>query len=115
MTRARRALPAAPQCRQRRRHCIDAEERLLSAISYFSDIERDELELLYESAVISRDGVRLGTVIDLIRRNGEVVAFEVSGGGMFGSGAGHFRLPVASIVRIDDLAVQVARESRQLG
>jgi sporulation protein YlmC with PRC-barrel domain len=115
MTQVRWALLAALQCRQRRRHCIDAEERSLSAISFFNDIERDELELLYENAVISRDGVRVGTVIDLIRRNGEVVAFEVSCGGMFGSGAGHFRLPVASIVRIEALAVHVARESRQLG
>jgi hypothetical protein len=86
----------------------------LSAISIFSDIERDELELLYESTVVSRDGVRVGTVIDLIRRAGEVVAFDVSGGGMFGSGAGHFRLPVASIVRIDGLDVHVTRESRHL-
>jgi hypothetical protein len=86
----------------------------LSAISIFSDIERDELELLYESTVVSRDGVRVGTVIDLIRRAGEVVAFDVSGGGMFGSGAGHFRLPVASIVRIDGLDVHVTRESCHL-
>ena len=86
----------------------------MSAISFFSDIERDELELLYESTVVSRDGVRVGTVIDLIRRAGEVVAFDVSGGGMFGSGAGHFRLPVASIVRIDGLDVHVTRESRHL-
>jgi len=86
----------------------------LSAISLFSNIERDELELLYESTVVSRDGVRVGTVIDLIRRAGEVVAFDVSGGGMFGSGAGHFRLPVASIVRIDGLDVHVTRESRHL-
>lgn len=87
----------------------------MGAISCFTDIGQDELELLYESTVISRDGVRLGTVIDLVRRNGDVIGFEVSGGGMFGSGAGHFRLPVNSIVRIDDLTVHVTRESRQFG
>lgn len=77
-------------------------------------VDQRALEELYESTVISRDGVRIGTVIDLFRRDGKVVAFEVSGGGMFGVGAGHFRLPVAAIVRIDGLDVHVARESRQL-
>lgn len=84
----------------------------MSAISVFTEIESHQLETLYEATVISRDGVRLGTIIDLVRRDGKVTAFEVSGGGMFGSGAGHFRLPVTAIVRLDDLEVHVARESR---
>lgn len=86
----------------------------MGAISYFSEIEQEALELLYECSVISRDGVRLGTIIDLIRRDGKIIALEVSGAGMFGVGSGHFRLPISSLVRIDGLNVHATRESRQL-
>ena len=84
------------------------------SIVYSGSIDQATLAHLYESNVISVDGVRLGTVIDLVRRDGEIVAFEVSGGGMFGVGAGHFQLPVSSIVSIEDLDVNVDRTSSSL-
>lgn len=86
----------------------------MSTIFQADSIDQVALAQLYESNVVGSDGVRLGTVIDLVRQNGEVVAFEVSGGGLFGVGASHFRLPAASIVRIDGLDVHVARDSRNL-
>lgn len=81
------------------------------SIVYSESIDQATLAHLYESNVISSDGVRLGTVIDLVRRDGAIVAFEVSGGGMFGVGAGHFQLPVSAIVSIEDLDVNVNRPS----
>jgi sporulation protein YlmC with PRC-barrel domain len=86
----------------------------LSTVPHVEPVDQTELEQLYESKVISRDGERVGTVIDLVRRGGNVTAFEVSGGGMFGTGAGHYRLPVDSIVRIDGLNLYVDRHSREL-
>jgi len=83
-------------------------------IVYSESIDQATLAHLYESNVISADGVRLGTVIDLVRRDGEIVAFEVSGGGMFEVGAGHFQLPVSSIIAIEGLDVHVGRHSRDL-
>ncbi|HET9658761.1 MAG TPA: PRC-barrel domain-containing protein [Thermomicrobiales bacterium] len=77
-------------------------------------IDRSMLEQLYESTVISRDGVRIGTVIDLVRRNGEIVSLVISGGGLFGVGAGQQRIPVAAIVEIDGLDVHLVLHSRQL-
>ena len=68
----------------------------MSIVHRSGSIDQATLAQLYECNVVSVDGVRLGTVIDLVRRDGEVVAFEVSGGGMFGVGAGHFQLPVSS-------------------
>jgi sporulation protein YlmC with PRC-barrel domain len=90
------------------------EERTLSIITPNGSVDQATLAQLYESNVVSRDGVRVGTVIDLVRQNGEVTGFEVSGGGMFGVGAGHFSLPVNAIVRIEDLDVHVDRHSREL-
>jgi hypothetical protein len=86
----------------------------LSTIFQPEAIDQVALGQLYESNVIASDGQRVGTVIDLVRLNGEVVAFEVSGGGLFGVGGSHFRLPVSAIVRIDGLDVHVARDSRNL-
>jgi sporulation protein YlmC with PRC-barrel domain len=77
-------------------------------------IDQNVLEQLYESTVISRDGERIGTVIDLVRRNGEIVSMIISGGGLFGVGAGQQRVPVSSIVAIDDLDVHLVLHSRQL-
>jgi sporulation protein YlmC with PRC-barrel domain len=77
-------------------------------------IDQTVLGQLYESTVISRDGERIGTVIDLVRRNGEIVSMVVSGGGLFGVGAGQQRIPVASIVAIDGLDVHLVLHSRQL-
>ncbi len=86
----------------------------MSIVHRSGSIDQATLAQLYECNVISSDGVRVGTVIDLVRRDGEYVAFEVSGGGMFGVGAGHFQLPVSSITSIDDLDVRVDRLSRDL-
>lgn len=77
-------------------------------------IDRSVLEQLYESTVISRDGERIGTVIDLVRRNGEIVSMVISGGGLFGVGAGQQRIPVSAIVEIDGFDVHVVLHSRQL-
>jgi hypothetical protein len=38
----------------------------------------------------------------------------ISGGGLFGVGAGQQRVPVSSIVAIDDLDVHLVLHSRQL-
>lgn len=82
----------------------------------FSAGSIDQLVLaqLYESTVISRDGERIGTVIDLVRRNGVIVSLVVSGGGLFGVGAGQQRIPVSAIVEIDGLDVHLVLHSRQL-
>jgi len=93
---------------------ITHEEFPLSTVYRSGSIDQVTLAQLYECNVISADGERVGTVIDLVRRNGEVVAFEVSGGGLFGVGAGHFQLPVSSISAIEDLDVRVDRNSREL-
>ncbi len=77
-------------------------------------IDQTDLEQLYENTVISRDGERIGTVIDLVRRNGEIVSMVISGGGLFGVGAGQQRIPVSSIVAIDGLDVHLVLHSRQL-
>ncbi len=85
------------------------------SITYFAEsIDRSTLEQLYEGTVISRDGVRLGTVIDLVRRNGEIVSMVVSGLGMFGVGVGQQRIPISAISEIDGLDVHIVRDSRQL-
>jgi hypothetical protein len=86
----------------------------LSTVSHSASVDQAALDQLYESTVVSADGKRVGTVIDLVRRNGNVVAFDVSGFGMFGVGAGHYQLPVSAITRIDDLDVHVNRLSRDL-
>ena len=86
----------------------------MSTVSHSGSVDQATLDQLYESTVVSADGERVGTVIDLVRRNGKVVAFDVSGFGMFGVGAGHYQLPVSAITRIDDLDVHVNRLSRDL-
>lgn len=86
----------------------------MSTISHLSTVRTVELDFLPERAVISRDGAHVGTVVDVVRRDGRIVAFDVSGFGMFSSGAGHVRLPVSTIVRIDGDDVHVARTERQL-
>ena len=45
---------------------IDAEERALSTRFSAGSIDQLVLAQLYESTVISRDGERIGTVIDLV-------------------------------------------------
>lgn len=86
----------------------------MSAIYQSGTIDEATLAQLYECNVIASYGVRVGTVIDLVRRDGQVVGFEVSGRGMFGVGAGHIQLPVTAITRVDGLDVHVAIRSSDL-
>ena len=86
----------------------------MSTSFYAGSVDQATLEQLYESTVVSRDGVRIGTVIDLVRRDGQIVSMVISGGGMFGVGAGQQRIPVSAIVEIDGLDVHLVLHSRQL-